>query len=485
MATVKAQVDYEYKVSGTSKAARAMQTVGHGATMAAAAWAAAMAAMYVTASKMASAGAEIYDTASRLNLSVETIQALGYVADQTGSDLQGLAGSIRALNSFMLQADRATSDQAKALTELGLRFEDISAMNPEQAFLALTDALGGVDDEMRQNVLAASIFGNRFGTQVVGALNQTDGSLRTLMESFAESGRAMSTEQITALKKYDDAMTDVEYSIKALTADAIVPLLPKMQAIADKAITMATENMPTFIKSAEALGTALLAVAEAALKVSNNFINLGENIGGGLARAWMWVSGASQDYAIAEQMADQAAQRVLELQMAGQLTGAGQAAGLSLLAQATQDVTDAAVEAAAAMETVGGGGPGRPGGRSELLQKEIVSTKELMEMDRERAAQQISQLQAFGMLKDSLQAKDEAARQREYDQMQERMEPLLSAAQRSTDIIVNSFTGGFDSVIDGFKSMLMDMAKQWAKSQIFNLIFSGATGGAGKFLPKF
>ncbi len=479
MADVKNIVDFEYRASGAGAAAGAMQNLGKMATYAGAAIAASITALYATAAKMASVGSEIYDTATRLNLSVETVQALGYVADQTGSDLQGLSGSIRALNSFMLQADTATSDQAKALDELGLQLSDLEAMSPEQMFLAITDALGGVQSEMRQNVLAASIFGNRYGTQVVGALNQTDGSLRTLMEDFAESGRAMSTDQITALKKYDDAMTDVEYSIKALTADAIVPLLPKMQELADRAIAMARENMPAFIESAGALADALLLVAEAALKVANNFINLGENIGGGLAQAWNWVSGASRDLDMAEQMADEAAQRVLELQMAGELTGRGAAAGMALLAQETQAVAEAATEASEAVADIGGGtvsagGGGRSTSRSEEAAKTLATEKDILALNEQRFALQQEQILVARAAREEEWALMKRIAAKEAAAYQERMASVLSIAQQTTDILVSGMTRGFDNISEQFKGMLAQMAADWLKSTLFRTLFGGA-----------
>lgn len=485
MDDVKNIVDFEYRASGAGVAAGAMQNLGKMATYAGAAIAASITALYTTAAKMASVGAEIYDTATRLNLSVETVQSLGYVAQQTGSDLQGLSGSIRALNTFMLQADTATSDQAKALDELGLQLSDLEAMSPEQMFLAITDALGGVQSEMRQNVLAASIFGNRYRTQVVGALNQTDGSLRTLMEDFAESGRAMSTDQIAALKKYDDAMTDVEYSIKALTADAIVPLLPKMQELADRAIAMARENMPAFIESAGALADALLLVAEAALKVANNFINLGENIGGGLAQAWNWVSGASRDLDMAEQMADEAAQRVLELQMAGELTGRGAAAGMSLLAQETQAVAEAATEASEAVAdigggTVSGGGGGRSTSRSEEAAKTLATEKDILALNEQRFAIQQEQILAARAAREEEVALMERIAAKEAAAYQERMAPVLSIAQQTTDILVSGMTRGFDNIGDQFKNMLVQMAADWLKSTLFRTLFN--VGKKGFFL---
>ncbi len=130
----------------------------------------------------------------------------------------------------------------------------------------------------------------------------------------------------------------------------------------------------------------------------------------------------------------------------------------------------------------GGGGAGRSAGREESIS--LLNEEALLE---ERHYEKtIAMLEMEMQLKDTMFAKGMERRQMELEQVNAQMEPLISAAQRSTDIMVSSLTGGFDSIKDGFKNMLQDLAKEWAKSQIMKLLFSGgakaATGGAGFFI---
>jgi hypothetical protein len=224
-----------------------LRGLGRGALQAAGMITGMATAAILAARKLADYASAIVDTSTAMNLSLDTTQALGYVADQTGSSLQGLAGSIRALNTFMTSANTLGSVQNQAMQTLGLTYTQLQAMSPEEMFLTISDRLGMVSDELEQNMLASAVFGNRFGTQVVGALNQTDGSLRTLMADFQASGRAMSGEQLQALKAYCDAMTDIDYRMKALLADALVPMLPAIQGMSDKAEVLAADVLPRLI----------------------------------------------------------------------------------------------------------------------------------------------------------------------------------------------------------------------------------------------
>lgn len=206
----------------------------------------------IAAKKLSDMGAEIYDTASRFNVSLDTMQGLSYVARQTGSDLGGLAGSVRALNTLWQQAENANSAQRKTLEDLGLSYVALRNMQPEQAYLEITDAIGRVTDATDQNLASSILFGQRYGSLVVAAVNQADGSMRNMMDTFRESGRMMSEDQLVAMKKYSDAMTDLDVLYEKLLADALVPMLPVLQEGQESFAKMAEDTLPKLIPLVEA-----------------------------------------------------------------------------------------------------------------------------------------------------------------------------------------------------------------------------------------
>jgi hypothetical protein len=128
------------------------------------------------------------------------------------------------------------------------------------------------------------------------------------------------------------------------------------------------------------------------------------------------------------------------------------------------------------------------GTTAEIAGKEEMSAKELLRLNQERLVVQEQLAQA--MLNEQL-AYEGAIKIQQTQAMQEqerllmdRMRALRGVTDRSVDIIVSGFTGGFDNVIDGFKNMLADMAKEWLKSQIFGAIFgvAGKATSGGFFL---
>ena len=242
-ATVKLIATFQNRMSG------GLRQLGRGVRNLGVMFAAAAAAVLVMTKKIADYGAEIFDTSAATNVAIEDIQALGYVFEQTGGSSSSLSGSLRGVNTFMRMAATGAREQTEALETLGLTYENIKDMDPAEIFLLMTDRLGGMTNAMDQNMTAAVLFGGRYSQQVIGALNQTEGSLRGMMTEFEESGRALSTDQVVALKKYSDAMTDLDVEIKKMMADALDPLLPALNGAQEEFIAAATDALPKLMQA--------------------------------------------------------------------------------------------------------------------------------------------------------------------------------------------------------------------------------------------
>lgn len=198
--------------------------------------------------KLGEVGAAIYDTAKITGVNVERVQSLGYQFEQTGGSLDSFQASLRGLTTFMRMADSATSEQGQLLTKLGLKYEDLKNMEADEIFLTLTDALSKASTEFEMMTDAATIFGGRYSQQVVGLINETGGDVRAAVEDFEALGIAMSEDQVTALKQFDDAMTKAGHTIKGMTADAITPLLPALLSAFDGLENLARFALPYLVQ---------------------------------------------------------------------------------------------------------------------------------------------------------------------------------------------------------------------------------------------
>jgi hypothetical protein len=150
---------------------RGLKTINVSTAAVGTAFAALAAAVLAATNKMADYGAKLYDISSATGVSLQGVQSLGYAFEQTGGSVESMSGAIRGLNTFMRSAATGGAEYQKVLGDLGLEYDDLRTMSPEDAFITLTDAIGGLNTEMDRNLAATPVFGGRYAQQITGALD--------------------------------------------------------------------------------------------------------------------------------------------------------------------------------------------------------------------------------------------------------------------------------------------------------------------------
>jgi len=197
-----------------------------------------------TIKSLADYGAGIYDVARITGVTAERVQALGYIFEQTGGSADSFRNALRGLTTFMRMADSATSEQGQLLEKLGMQYEDLIGLSSDELFLTLAESLSKTSDEFEMMTDAAVLFGGRYAQQVVGMIQETNGDVRGAIENFEDLGIALSGEQVTKLKTFDDALTKMGHSFKGFAADALVPLLEPLQDVLQIVSELAGQVLP-------------------------------------------------------------------------------------------------------------------------------------------------------------------------------------------------------------------------------------------------
>ena len=87
-------------------------------------------------------GDQVAKMAKRTGLSVETLSELRFVASQTGTEFGSLENAFRKMQRSIYDAGRGLSTQKDALEDLGLTFDDLKKLSPEEQFKLIGDRLG-------------------------------------------------------------------------------------------------------------------------------------------------------------------------------------------------------------------------------------------------------------------------------------------------------------------------------------------------------
>lgn len=263
--TIKLIAKLQDNLSGPlGRTGRSLQKFGRMAAQAASMAAVLGAAVIATAKKMGDMGADVRDAAADLQVSTDAIQALGYAFVQTGGDSETFVKSMRGVTTFMRMAENGGAEQTRVLERLGTTYEQLAAMNPEEQFLFLTDAIGRMTDTTVQATTAATLFGTRYSQQIIGTLDQVGGSIRGVSDAFRESDMLIPEEDIMRLGEFSDKWTELETKLQTLVAEAIMPLLPVIEDMGEKFLEVATDSLPKLIEAAENAIPVLVGMVDAA-----------------------------------------------------------------------------------------------------------------------------------------------------------------------------------------------------------------------------
>ncbi len=164
------------------------------------------------------AAEQINDMALKMGVSVEAAQRFSFAAKQSGADIEGVARSVSFMNKNLAEGDKST---VAALSAAGLKFADIRAMKPEEAFRTIADAIGKIPDPMLQSKVAMELFG-KSGAELLPMIREN--SLKA-----ADSIRVMSDDTVKALDDAKDAWEAFWNDVTIITGGAIAEIMPQIK----------------------------------------------------------------------------------------------------------------------------------------------------------------------------------------------------------------------------------------------------------------
>lgn len=160
------------------------------------------------ANLLATAG-RLQDLHERTAISVEALQSLTIVAEQSGSSIDAVATAVFQMGKRLAGGDDNAAD---AIGQLGLNFTELRNSKPEEAFNVIGKALGALDDPMKRAELGAKIFGR-----------SVDELLPTFVNLNKETGAylTLSARQVSMLDAMGDAWVRLKASIVPATVATI------------------------------------------------------------------------------------------------------------------------------------------------------------------------------------------------------------------------------------------------------------------------
>ncbi len=221
-----------------------------------------LAAGAMSVKQFASMGDEVQKMALRTGFSTEALSELRHAADLSGTSLASLEKASRTLSGAILDAGFGLETYVRAFDQIGLSYERLKPLSPEEQFIAVMEALAGVTDESERAALAADLFG-RAGTQLLPMLVDGTEGLKNMRQEAHDLGIVFDQEAANKAAEFNDALTKLKGSVSgimmevgSLLVDALKPLIDDITEIIKKIKAWADEH-PALTKAIVNTGIAI------------------------------------------------------------------------------------------------------------------------------------------------------------------------------------------------------------------------------------
>lgn len=164
----------------------------------------------------------ITDLAAQTGLTGQAVQRFGIVAEMSGSSMDAFASAVMILNKN-LASDTPKVNQA--ITALGLSMRDLMSMTIDERVKAITDALGGMEDQGKRTEVGMALMGR-------GAKDLT-ATFVELKNGAADTVTVMGDDARESLARFSDDMIRAKTAAQAFLAEGLNAVIGGLYAKID------------------------------------------------------------------------------------------------------------------------------------------------------------------------------------------------------------------------------------------------------------
>lgn len=168
----------------------------------------------------------LHDLSQRTDISAESLQVFQMAARLAGVD--DLTGALSKLAVAIGQA--AESGNTEAFTRLGLDFEALRTMSPEDQFRAIQAAIAALPTAAQRAAAAVAIFG-RAGVELLPLMNENLAEIEARMKRL---GAVVRDDQVAAIDEMNDALVMVRAMFDGIIGQVTANLAPVVTALAEE-----------------------------------------------------------------------------------------------------------------------------------------------------------------------------------------------------------------------------------------------------------
>ena len=220
------------------------------------------------------------DMAARTGQSVESLTAMGYAAQFSGSSIDTYSAGIEKLSNNMVSAVQGNAAAVQMFGQLGVSVTDATGKirDSNAVFLDLADKIAGIQSPAEKTAVVMDLFGKSAGPELLQLLNQGSGGITALTAEAQRMGAVISTETALQAGQFNDALDRAKIASNGLYMGIAKEVLPVLNNFSSKAQDAATSG-GVLEKSATAVGVAFKTIYTGGAVLGNVLAVIGDQLG--------------------------------------------------------------------------------------------------------------------------------------------------------------------------------------------------------------
>lgn len=235
------------------------------------------------------------DMSKKAGVSVETLSALGYAAEQSGTDLAGLETGLAKLSKTAVAAAEGSKAATDAFKAIGVSATnaDGSLKATDQLLLEIADSFSKHADGIAKSALAQQIFG-KSGAALIPFLNEGAEGIKKLTDEADRLGITISGKTAQAADDFNDGLSKLHAILRGQLSAALTDFLVVANGLVDS-FTNSAAGADQLRIASDALVFGLKLIADIGSRVWETFTDVGRALGALAAAAVAVATGKFQE----------------------------------------------------------------------------------------------------------------------------------------------------------------------------------------------
>jgi len=172
-------------------------------------------------------GDKLNDLSQKTGIAVEDLDALGYVAEQNGSNLDAVAGALGKLAKNMAEAAGGSKEAVATFKQFGISQAEIKngSITTTEALARISERLGAMPDGWQKTAAAQQVFG-KSAADLVPLLNAGADAIRNARAELEGYGALFDGGFARASDEFNDSMSRLRRVAGAVSLSFARELLP-------------------------------------------------------------------------------------------------------------------------------------------------------------------------------------------------------------------------------------------------------------------